>query len=237
MARTRSIIIIDEKYRALADQFYSYLIRLGYNPKSSRSRYNYLSEFLSWLESKGHYDIEQTTADQINKYYTYISERPSKKPARSAGGDGGTLSQKTTHSHMQNIKDLFEMLHSQGKITSNPCSTLNFQYPKEKAERTVLDQEEIEALYKAAETAQDRAILSFAYGCGLRAGELTKCNIEDIRLKEKILIVPDGKGSKRRVVPLSTGVIKDLSDYYYTEREPLSQGKDYKPKDNAFMLN
>ena len=66
---------------------------------------------------------------------------------------------------------------------------------------------------------------------------MVKCNIEDIRLREKIVIVPDGKGSKRRVVPISSGVVKDLSDYYYNERESLTKGRDYKPTESAFMLH
>lgn len=230
MSRPSSIIIVNKTYQDLAETFYKYLLRLGYHPKSSRSRYNYISEFLSWLEQKGEVEITQINTHQINQYYQYISSRPSKK-------DGGTLSQKTTHSHLRNVRDLFEMLLNDGQIKSNPSSTLNFPYPSHRAERTILTQSEIEQLYKAAETAQERAILSLAYGCGLRVGELEKCNIEDIRLREKILIVPDGKGRKRRVVPISTGVVKDLSDYYYNEREALSTGKDYQAKDKAFMLH
>jgi integrase/recombinase XerD len=230
MGRPKNIIVVNENYRTVAGQFYSYLLRLGYNPKSSKARYNYLCEFLHWLEQKGILDITQTTAQEVSKYYDYISERPSKK-------DGGILSQKTTHGHMRNVRDLFVMLQNEGKAKNNPCSTLKFHYPRETAERTVLDQEEIKQLYKATETAQERAILSLAYGCGLRVGELVNCNIEDIRIREKILIVPKGKGNKRRVVPMSSGVAKDLADYYYNERENLTKGRDYKPTESAFMLH
>jgi len=79
-----------------------------------------------------------------------------------------------------------------------------------------------------------------AYGCGLRASELENCNIEDIKLREKILIVPKGKGNKRRVIPMSNGVVKDLSNYYYNEREALTTGRDFKlnvSNQNAFMLH
>jgi len=80
-----------------------------------------------------------------------------------------------------------------------------------------------------------------AYGCGLRAAELENCNIEDIKLREKILIVPKGKGNKRRVVPMSNGVVKDLSNYYYNEREALTTGRDYlldeASNSKAFMLH
>ncbi len=230
MGRPKNIIVINEDYRNLAESFYKYLLRLGYNPKTSKSRYNYLCEFLNWLEQKGLLNIAKITALEITNYYGYISERPSKK-------DGGILSQKTTHSHMRIIRDLFIMLQNEGKVKINPCSTLKFPYPKAREERTVLDQEEIQQLYKASETTQERAILSLAYGCGLRVGELVNCNIEDIRLREKIIIIPKGKGNKRRVVPLSNGVVKDLADYYYNEREALTKGRDFNPKGSAFMLH
>ena len=175
-------------------------------------------------------DIAKVSPGQINDYYRYLSIRPSLK-------DGGTLSQKTTHGHLRNVRDLFTMLQDEGKITVNPCSTLNFPYPGRTSERTVLTQTEIGELYEATETAQERAILSLAYGCGLRVGELEKCYIKDIRLKDKTLIVPDGKGHKRRVVPLSGGVAKDLGDYFYYERDLLKMGRDFKNAGFAFMLN
>jgi integrase/recombinase XerD len=230
MGRPKNIIVINQEYQKLAESFYRYILRLGYNPKGCKSRYNYLCEFLHWLEQKGLLDITKITSQEISNYYNYISERPSKK-------DGGILSQKTTHSHMRIIRDLFIMLQKESKIKINPCGTLKFPYPKSTEERTVLDQKEIKQLYKVSETAQEKAILSLAYGCGLRVGELTNCNIEDIRLREKILIVPKGKGNKRRVVPISSGVVKDLADYYYKEREALTKGRDYKPTQSAFMLH
>ena len=230
MGRPKNIIVVNENYQELAESFYRYILRLGYNAKGCKARKNYLCEFLHWLEQKGLLNITKIRAGEISNYYNYISERPSKK-------DNGILSQKTTHSHMRIIRDLFIMLQNEDKIKINPCSTLKFPYPRATEERTVLDQDEIKHLYKVAATAQEKAILSLAYGCGLRVGELTSCNIEDIRLREKILIVPKGKGNKRRVVPISSGVVKDLADYYYNEREALTKGRDYKPNESAFMLH
>lgn len=229
MGRPSDIILHHEAYRKLSEDFYHHLTRLGYT--TGKSRTNYLNEFLHWLECQGHHQIETTTPKQIADYYQYISQRPSKK-------DGGTLHPRTTHGHMRIIRDLFIMLQNEDRVKTNPCSTLKFPYPKdEEPHRAILTQEEIRQLYQATETAQERAILSLAYGCGLRVGELTRCNIEDIRLREKILIVPQGKGNKRRVVPMSSGVVKDLADYYYNERQPLTSGRDYKAKDRAFMLH
>ena len=70
-------------------------------------------------------------------------------------------------------------------------------------------------------------------------------NIEDIKLRQEILIVPKGKGNKRRVVPMSTGVIKDLENYFFKERDKLTEGRDYnktcaersRSNSTAFMLH
>ena len=103
MGRPSNIIVVSEDYRKLAEQFFTYQKRLGYTRKSNKARFNYLNEFLEWLERQGLLSIAQIQAPEINRYYSYISSRPSKK-------DGGALSQKTTHSHMRIIRDLFEML-------------------------------------------------------------------------------------------------------------------------------
>lgn len=234
MGRPSNIVVVNAEYRKIAQTFYQYQKRLGYVPNSYKARFNCLNEFLSWLECKGNTDVTSVTAQEINQYYQYISDRPSKK-------DGGALSPKTTHSHMRILRDFFEMLLQEQQIKINPTSILKFPYPKETTnERNVVTQEEIKQLYEVTQTAQEKAILSLAYGCGLRATELQNCNIEDIKLRDKILIVPKGKGNKRRVIPMSNGVVKDLSNYYYSEREALTQGRDYKlnsSNQNAFMLH
>lgn len=233
MGRPSNIVVVNTDYRKLAETFYQYQKRLGYVPNSYQAKFNYLNEFLHWLECKGNTDVLNVTAAEIKDYYNYVSIRPSKK-------DGGALSPKTTHSHMRIVRDFFEMLLQQQQININPTATLKFYYPQSSEERNTITQQEVQQLYEVTETAQEKTILSLAYGCGLRAAELQSCNIEDIKLREKILIVPKGKGNKRRVIPLSNGVVKDLSNYYYNEREALTTGRDYKlnaSNQNAFMLH
>jgi len=234
MGRPSIIVVSSEAYRKLADRFYNYQVMLGYVPHSNRSKFLTLNEFFQWLESRGMADVAGVTPPVISAYYGYLSSRPSRN-------SGGALNQKTVCRAMYIVRDFFEMLVRERKIRANPFGTLEFPYPQEEApERTILEPGEIQQLYECTITAQERAVLSLAYGCGLRAGELTKCNTEDIKLREKILIVPAGKGNKRRVIPLSNGVVKDLSGYYYNEREALTAGRDYNLNtDNqaAFMLH
>jgi len=123
MGRPSNIVVVNADYRKLADNFYQYQKRLGYSSEGNKSRFNYLNEFLHWLEVQGDLNITSITAPSIQQYYNYISERPSKK-------DGGILSQKTTHGHMRIVRDLFEMLLQESKITINPTATLKFFYPQ-----------------------------------------------------------------------------------------------------------
>jgi len=230
MSRPKSIIVVNSDYRTLSDRFYEYQKRLGFVKETCRTRQLNINEFLSWLEQKGRTKIEKIQPHEIHSFYNYLSERPSKT-------SDGILSQKTTFHCMKSIDHFYRMLQSAGEVIINPISALKFNYPREEPKRDILTQEEIKKLYEVSLSAWERSILSLGYGCGLRVGELDQVNIEDIRLREKIVIVPKGKGNKRRVVPMSPGVVSDLSDYYFNEREPLTSGRDYREKDFAFMLN
>jgi integrase/recombinase XerD len=146
---------------------------------------------------------------------------------------------------MKSIQQLFTMLLSKNRIKTNPASALKYPYPTKTTERIILDQEEINQLYKTTENWQERALLSLAYGCGLRVSELVAINIDDIKLRQEILIVPRGKGNKRRVVPLSPGVVNDLTNYFFKERDKLTIGRDYqkacaersRSNEQSFMLH
>lgn len=231
MGRPSTIIVIREENQKLSSRYYEHQKRLGYSLQSCRGMQLTLEEFMQWTEIKGIADIKFIEPYEIQNYYQYISERPSK------GKDGGTLSLKTTWHMMHDISNFYTMLQSNGDIQINPYSTIKITYPKGYIEREILTQEEITNLYNHCITAKERAILSLGYGCGMRVGEIETMRIEDVKLKDKIMIIPKGKGNKRRVIPMSPGVIKDLSDYYYQEYETLTKGKDYDVKDQAFILH
>jgi len=72
MGRPSNIVVVNADYRKIAQTFYQYQKRLGYVPNSYQARFNYLNEFLSWLECKGNTDLTSVTAQEVNQYYQYI---------------------------------------------------------------------------------------------------------------------------------------------------------------------
>ncbi len=94
---------------------------------------------------------------------------------------------------------------------------------------------EIKLLFEAATTLKERALLHIFYSCGLRRSEGEALNIQDIHFKLQLLFVREGKGAKRRVVPITERVSKSLEDYYLHER-CASTAKNVKDIE-AFILN
>lgn len=87
---------------------------------------------------------------------------------------------------------------------------------------TVLSVEEIQRLLKAATTVRNKAMLSIAYGAGLRLSEIVNLKVSNIDSERMLLYVVQGKGSKDRSAILSPSLLKLLRLWWCEGR---SKGK------------
>jgi len=213
--------IESENYQELFKDFALRLEQLGYAKESQKQIRAVIREFLNHQEQQCRIEIQEIEPQDINDYYHYLETRPNRM-------QGGSLSQSTINFHIYALKLFFRNLLQDGLIEKDPFGVLHFPGHQHK-ERQVLSTAEITKLYQVSENLQERALLGLLYGCGLRIKEAIKLNIGDLKLKEKLLYIREGKGKKRRVVPIGTEVVKDFKDYYYKEREQTKTG--------AFMLN
>lgn len=216
-------------YRNQAEIFYQDMLTLGYSPRSSRTKYRNLLEFFCQMEALGITETEQITTKHLSTYLNHLKHRPNKL-------NGKPVKLQTCLNHLIAIGQFFNGLQQKGILDQNPSNGLKLPKPKRNrtSKRQVLSQDEITTLYNATETHQERAMLALAYGCGLRASELVAVNVADLRLREKLLVVPKGKGNKRRVVPMSRGVVESVSAYFYNQRNQLITPK---TDPRAFMLH
>jgi integrase/recombinase XerD len=204
-------LINSRTYTELSESYHQHLTIIGHSAQGALVKYRYLLKFLQYLESEGLISIEAIQTKHLTTYYATIQKETNRRT-------GNPKNLKTLCNMMHSIELFFIMLQDTSQLTANPFSTLKFTYPKEYHERTVLTQEEIQQLYNTCRSFTERALLSLAYGCGLRVSEIVSLNVEDIKLREQILIVKRGKGNKRRVIPLSNKVKEDLYNYCYHER-------------------
>jgi integrase/recombinase XerD len=139
-----------------------------------------------------------------------LKERPNK---RRAGG----LSESYINHHIYALKLFFQWQLNNGLRSECPISSLEFKAPTSQP-REILTQEEIKLLFEATATLKERAVIALFYGCGIRRSEGEKLNLKDIHFRSNMLYVREGKGTKRRAVPLSPRVKKELWNYATKER-------------------
>jgi integrase/recombinase XerD len=187
--------------------FKIHLERLGYSKTSINMLPNCLHEF---LQHQPHEELKNIQPVDILNYQSYLEERPNKLRA-------GGLSESYINHHIYSLKLFFEWQQEKGAIIENPISNLAFKSPKSKA-REILTELEIKQLFNSTESLKERAILALFYGCGLRRMEGEKLNLKDIHFKSNVLYVREGKGNKRRAIPLSKQVKKELWNYAIKER-------------------
>jgi integrase/recombinase XerD len=197
------------------EDFRAYLMQIGYKKGTQTMLPICLNEFLNFV-NKSVSSIDKT---DILSYYEYIKNRPNKRRP-------GALSESMVNHHVFSLKIFFSFQMEIGKITVNPMSTLSFPRPKSKA-REILTPEEITQLFDLCESYKEKAVLSVFYGLGLRRSEGENLLLEDVNYKTSLLVVREGKGKKRRVIPMNKAISESLKNYVLKERKATSDTKTF----------
>ena len=181
------------------------LLNLGYSKNVVVNYPKYAQNILDYIK-----EIPQKITDQhIKKYYQYLKEKPKRNGI-------GTISESHIYSQLLAIKLYFEYLERAKTIKRNPYTLRIKQAAKN--ERIIFTQEEIQILYKTCQNSVEKTILHLCYGCGLRRNEVELLDLKDVNFEQKLLFIRKGKGKKRRVIPLTEAIVKDLKEYcIYTE--------------------
>ncbi len=88
----------------------------------------------------------------------------------------------------------------------------------------VMSQDEIRRLLAMAANIKVRAMLSLAYGCGLRAGEVVRLKVGDLDSAQTIIRVVQAKGRKDRNVMLPADILGLLRRWW--KERPRHQDRD-----------
>ncbi len=209
---------------SIIQQFKVFLYQVGYGASTVNMLPACVAEFMEHQQIK---DINSIEQEKVKKFYQYLQERPLKKRS-------GALSEMMISHYVYALKTFFTWAEVTEQTDYNPISGMKFKRAKQNV-REPLTTEEIKLLFEAAGSLKERALLHIFYSCGLRRSEGEALNIQDIHFKLQLLFVREGKGVKRRVVPITERVSKELEDYYLHER-CNSTAKNVKDAE-AFILN
>jgi integrase/recombinase XerD len=192
----------------LTERFKTYLQQLGYGKSSVSMLPACVLDFLKYTNATG---AKQTDQGQIQSYHEHLQNRKHKRKA-------GALSEAFINHHIYSLRVFFNWQEQTRQIKHNPISNLRFKRPKPNT-REPLSKEEITALFEAAENSKEIAMLHLFYSCGLRRTEAENLNTGDIHFAQNLLYVREGKGAKRRAIPITEKVKKELQHYFTTERK------------------
>lgn len=181
-------------------------------------------QYLKLEKSLSENTVEAYLAD-LDKLLTYLSDE---------GIDFMDVTLDNLESFSAGLRDIGIHPRSQARILSGIRSFYHFlvmedyirQDPTELLESPqigrylpdVMTVEEIDRLIGAIdrtsrEGQRNRAILETLYSCGLRVSELCNLKLSDLYLKEGFVKV-EGKGSKQRLVPVSSRAVNELENYF-----------------------
>jgi integrase/recombinase XerD len=88
----------------------------------------------------------------------------------------------------------------------------------------VMSQDEIRRLLAMAANVKLRVMMSLAYGCGLRAGEVVRLKVGDIDSAQNIIRIVQAKGRKDRNVMLPADILELLRQWW--KERPRRQDRD-----------
>jgi integrase/recombinase XerD len=209
---------------SLLSSFTDWLYQVGYSEGTQNMLPALIGEFLKQEQITDISYVEQQT---VKRFYEWLQLRPLKKRS-------GSLSEMMIHHYVYALRTFFGWLEITGQSDYNPISGMRFKRPQTNS-RTPLSRQEIGQLFEVAVTCKETALLHLFYSCGLRRSEGEALSIADVRYKDRLLYVREGKGAKRRVVPMTAAVAKDLETYYLQDRCRYSVSR--VKEEDAFMLN
>lgn len=82
----------------------------------------------------------------------------------------------------------------------------------------VLSYAELDRLFRACTTARDKVLLKTTYAAGLRVGEVTALQLEDVDSQRMQIRVRKGKGQRERCTVLTQALLLELRQYWKVAR-------------------
>jgi site-specific recombinase XerD len=161
------------------------------NPHTQRSHIQSCKRFAAWLKRSP----DTATPDEVRRFQLHLIE------------SGTSICNRNRI--MTGVRFLF-------RVTLRRHDLAAEVWHLKEPERLppVLSPEEVKRVLTMATSLKARTMLSLAYGCGLRAGEVVRLRAGDIDSEQKIIRIVQSKGRKDRHVMLPAEVLKLLRQWW-----------------------
>jgi len=171
------------------------LKRKNYSRLTIRDYLSTLKQFVLWVDCP----IEKVDRRKILTFIDTLLDR--------------RLHPKTINSYLDGIRSFYRYLKDEEEIEiENPVrSGYSLRLPKPLPR--FLKDDEAGKLFKVIRNVRDRAIFFLMLRCGLRVAETADLKMDDLDLRRGTIIIRAGKGSKGRMVYMSTDAHTAIKEY------------------------
>ena len=176
-------------------QYRRFLKRRNCSIHTVKNYMHTLRKFVLWVNVP----IEQVIGKEILGYIDHLRTR--------------RLQPKTINCHLDSIRGFYNyLIDEEGVKMQNPVKR-NYNLRLAKPLPRYLRDEEVVRFFDRIKNSRDQAIFTLMLRCGLRVEEVAKLTLRAIDLPRAQLFIYDGKGSKDRIVYLSSDALEILASY------------------------
>ena len=161
------------------------------NPHTQRSHVYSCKRFAAWLKRSP----DTATPDEVRRFQLYLIE------------SGASICNRNRI--MTGVRFLFRVTLRRHDLAAE---VWHLKEPQKLP--PVLGPEEVKRILAMATSLKARAMLTLAYGCGLRAGEVVRLRAGDIDSAQRIIRIVQSKGRKDRHVMLPAEVLELLRQWW-----------------------
>jgi site-specific recombinase XerD len=165
--------------------FRRHLKRRNFSPHTVKYYLNIIKQYVIWLDVP----LEQAAVEKVDAYIDYLHRK--------------RLHPASINLYLVIIRVFYDYLRYEERVDlTNPVKrNRRLRVPKP-LPRSLRDQE-VERLFDVIKSKRDIAMFKLMLRCGLRVEEVSNLSLGDIDLKNRRIIVQQGKGRKGRVVYIS----------------------------------
>ncbi|MFY0632087.1 MAG: tyrosine-type recombinase/integrase [Flavobacteriaceae bacterium] len=191
---------------SLHHQYSNYCLTFkGHSTNTIRGEFYNIKQFVETLQLDNIHQINKSLVEN------YIMEKRAKKNWKPT----------TTRNNIQALQSFLEYCVKEGYINQNPIRQIPMPKLHKKLPKA-LEREDAMRLIDWTYVAyfryefnriRCRAIIATFLFTGVRKSELLDLKLTDVRIRDKVLRVECGKGSKDRLIPLNENLISILKEY------------------------
>lgn len=185
------------------DAFLAYTrLERALSPHTTAAYGRDLSRFCAFASERGAHEARAVDVELLRAHLSELSR--------------ADLKARSLARALSSLRSFFRYLNEEGQLDENPTELLVRPKIGRKLPHTASEQDLLRLLAEPDVSTlrglRDRALLSLTYAAGLRASELLQLSVGDVDF-ERGTVTPQGKGNKRRVVPIGHLTLGHLREY------------------------